>query len=348
MTTSRVNQQWCVAKHVRTNLAAHHFAYREHPVTEIASGQILLKAHYLNLAPVMRTYMMAGGDGSSPEASLEIGDVIHGRGVAEVIETRHPKYQLGDFVHGQIGWQTYKVSNVSEQEKIIKMSRRGVPAYYGLSALGMTGYSAYCGFVSRGQPKSGDAVLVSGAAGGVGSLVIQIAKSLGCSPIIGLAGSDAKCAEVLSLGASAAINYQSDDISSRLKALVPEGLDIYFDNVGGEILETALDHLAYGARVVLCGSISEYQRSEPFGPRNYTALRQRNADMRGFFVYNHAHEFSQAESALAEMIKSNTLRALVDIRDGFTAMPDALMGLYTGENIGKSLVRIRPGEDVIY
>lgn len=259
MTTPRLNQQWLIAKHVRANLSADHFAYHQQAVAEIANGQILLKTHYLNVAPVMRNYMMADGGGRSPEALLKIGDVIHGRGVAEVVETQHPDYQVGDFVHGQIGWQTYKVSEVTEQEKIIKMSRRDVPAFYGLSALGMTGYSAYCGFVSRGQPKAGEAVLVSGAAGGVGSLVIQIAKSLGCSPIIGLAGSDAKCTEVLKLGASDVINYKTEDIAAQLKQLVTGGLDIYFDNVGGEVLEAALDNLGYGARVVLCGSIAEYQ-----------------------------------------------------------------------------------------
>jgi len=344
----RTNRQWVVAKHPVNNLSLDHFGYREEIVPEIVRGEVLLKAHYLNVAPVMRTYMMADGDGRSPEAVLKIGDVIHGRGVAEVIESKNTDFDVGDFVHGQIGWQTHKVSCISEQEKIIKMSRRDLPVYYGLSALGMTGYSAYCGFVSRGQPEAGEAVLVSGAAGGVGSLVVQIAKALGCAPIIGLAGSDTKCAQVLKLGADSVINYRSQDVAAKLTELVPQGLDIYFDNVGGRTLDIALDNIGDGARIVLCGSISEYQTSEPFGPKNYTNLRRYNADMRGFFVYNYRHEFGQAETDMAAWIKQGQLRALVHISDGFKNMPNALIGLYAGENIGKSLVRVNSGADVIY
>ncbi|MEO0996115.1 MAG: NADP-dependent oxidoreductase [Pseudomonadota bacterium] len=348
MAEQRKNRQWTVAARPVSALTREHFGYREVPVGEPRSGELLLKTRYLNVAPVMRMYMMAEGGGESTESVLEIGDVIHGRGVAEVVQSNHAGFQAGDFVHGQIGWQTYKITRATPQEKFVRMTRRGVPAYYGLSALGMTGYSAYCGFVSRGEPKRGDAVLVSGAAGGVGSLVVQIARALGCEPVVGIAGDDEKCALVRDLGAHATINYRDEDVTARIAGLLPNGADVYFDNVGGEILEAALDNLAFAARVVLCGSISEYTRREPFGPRNYTRLRKHNADMRGFFVYNHSDEFDLAESDIAGWIKRGQLRALVDISDGFDKMPDALIGLYTGTNRGKRIVRVEPGDDPIY
>lgn len=343
-----LNRQWVVAQHPTNELQASHFGYKEVEIIPPKNGEVLLKTHYLNLAPVMRMYMMKDGDGRSPEKLLNIGDVIRGRGVAEVIESRHPDYSLGDFVQGQIGWQTLKVSTMSEAEKFIKMPPRGVPAYYGLSALGMTGYSAYCGFVSRGQPRPGDAVLVSGAAGGVGSLVVQIAKAIGCSPIIGIAGGAEKGDLVKSLGADNVIDYKSEDVAARLSDLLPNGIDLYFDNVGGEILDATLANLAKNARIVLCGAISEYTRDTPFCLKNLGRLRRANANIHGFFVYNHMTEFSQAETDMADWIKSGQLRALVDIKDGFEQMPDALMGLYNGTNKGKCLVRVNPGEDIIY
>ena len=348
MPEQRINRQWTVAARPGNELEHAHFGYREQAIGDPDEGEMLLKTHYLNVAPVMRMYMMAEGGGESTESVLEIGDVIHGRGVAEVVASNHPDFAVGDFVHGQIGWQTWKITSATPDEKFVRMTPRGVPAYYGLSALGMTGYSAYCGFVSRGEPQAGKPVLVSGAAGGVGSLVVQIAKALGCAPVVGIAGGAEKCELVRGLGADAMIDYKAEDVGARIARLLPDGIDVYFDNVGGEILEAALDNLAYGARVVLCGSISEYTRDEPFGPTNYTRLRRHEADMRGFFVYNHAHGFERAETDIASWIKAGRLRALVDISDGFERMPDALIGLYTGTNRGKRIVRVQPGDDTIY
>lgn len=343
-----VNRQWTVAARPENDLEPRHFGYREAPVGRPGPGEVLLRSHYLNVAPVMRMYMMAQGGGESTESVLDIGDVIHGRGVAEVLASNHPDYEPGDFVHGQLGWQTHKVSAMTPGEKFVKMRPRGVPVHYGLSALGMTGYSAWCGFETRGEPRMGDAVLVSGAAGGVGSLVVQIARARGCAPVVGIAGGPEKCRRVRDLGAHDMIDYHREDVAARIAECFPDGLNIYFDNVGGEILEAALDHLAPRARVVLCGSISEYTRDTPFGPTNYTKLRRVDADMRGFFVYNHAADFAKAETQMAAWIRSGDLRALVDISDGFETLPEALMGLYSGANIGKRIVRVVPGEDTVY
>lgn len=348
MDNTLTNRQWTVAKHPVKGLESSHFAYKEAPVPGLEDGQVLLRSHYLNLAPVMRMYMMEDGGGYSSEALLKIGDVIHGRGVGEVIQSRHNDYAVGDFLQGQIGWQTHKITSVTEPEKFIKMTPRGVPAYYGLSALGMTGYSAYVGFIAKGQPKAGEAVLVSGAAGGVGSLVIQMAKAIGCFPVIGIAGGSEKCALLESLGADGTIDYKNEDFETALARHLPGGVDVFFDNVGGEILDTALLHLRPFARIVSCGAISEYTSDDGFGLKNYGKIRHADADMRGFYVYNHMDKFEQAETDIAGWIKSGKLRALVDIEDGIDKMPDALMGLYQGKNKGKRLVRVTPGEDIIY
>lgn len=348
MKTDDLNQQWFVAEHPVNELKEAHFGFREVPLDDIQDGQLLLKTHYLNVAPIMRMYMMKGGSSFAAEAPLDIGDVIHGRGIGEVVASKHADYKTGDFVHGQIGWQSHKISSVTPAEKFVKMVPRGIALHYGLSALGMTGYSAYCGFVSRGDAKAGEAVLVSGGAGGVGSLVVQMAKAMGCTPVIAIAGGKEKCDVVKSLGADGVIDYKSEDVGAQIKALLPDGIDVYFDNVGGEILEAAVAHLRHGGRAVLCGGISEYARKDPFSLKNFRALSRVSADLRGFFVYHHQAEFAEAEEKISRWILEGKLSALVDIQDGFDKMPQALMGLYSSQNIGKRMVRVSEGEEIIY
>ena len=335
---SRINRQWTVAERPVTSLADNHFGYVEAPIEEPSEGEVLLQTHVLNIAPVMRMYMMEGGEAG--EAELPIGGVIHGRGVAEVIASKHPDYEPGEFVQGQLGWQTYKLSRMTPAERMRKLKPNGLPVHVALSALGMTGFSAWCGFFTRGEPKAGDAVLVSGAAGGVGSLVVQMAKIIGCSPVIGIAGGPDKCALVRGLGADAVIDYKADEVESRIGELLPSGFDLYFDNVGGEILEAALEHLGQYARIVSCGSISEYTRESGFGPTNYTNLRDANADLRGFFVYNHADEFDRAKAQMAGWLREGLLRVVVDQVNGFENMPRALMEMYSGTGGGKRLVAV--------
>lgn len=343
-----INQQWTVGEHPTKEVNHKHFKYHESSVPALDDGQILIKSHYLNVAPVMRMYMMKDGGGFSTEKLLTIGDVIHGRGVGEVIDSQHPDYKSGDFVHGQLGWQTYKISSVTPQEKFVKMKRREVPIHNGLSVLGMTGYSAYCGFIHKGQPKEGDIILVSGAAGGVGSMVVQIAKAIGCSTVIGIAGGTQKCNIVRDLGANHMIDYKSENVKDRLEELLPDGCDVFFDNVGGPIFDASLNHLKRGARVVLCGAISEYALKEPFIPQNIFKIRRKAASLNGFFVYDHKHQFEEAETRMAGWIKEGKLKALVDIDKGFDRMPHALIGLYTGTNIGKRMVKVSEGDDLIF
>ena len=340
------NRQWVIAEHPVTTLEAKHFQYREVPVANPGPGEVLLKMHLLNIAPVMRMYMMQGG--AAGEAPLEVGDLIHGRGVAEVVASNHSGFLPGEFVQGQLGWQTWKVSRMTDAEKFRRLKPHGLPIHHALTLFGMTGFSAYCGFFSRGQPEPGDAVLVSGAAGGVGSLVVQMARLHGCKPLVGIAGGPEKCRLIRKLGCEAAIDYKADDVAAAIGRSFPAGIDVYFDNVGGEILEAALDHLAPNARVVLCGSISEYQRQTPFGPTNYTNLRRANADMRGFFVYNHSAEFDAAEAAMADWLLKGELKAPVDVVKGFESMPQALMDMFESTGGGKRIVQVVDGDITRY
>ncbi|MCG8376286.1 MAG: NADP-dependent oxidoreductase, partial [Chlorobiales bacterium] len=292
-----VNCQWRIAARPEGNVRPSDFEYAEEPVPEIRDGEFLLRTLYLGIRPVMRMYMQ--GIAVAGERPLEIGDVIHGRGVAQVVRSRHREFAEGDVVHGQLGWQTWKASRGTPAERFIKMRPPGLPYALGAGLLGMNGFSAWTGFTQCGHPLAGDVVVVSAAAGGVGSTVVQIARILGCR-VIGIAGGEEKCRFIEKLGCAASIDYQNEDVGKRLEELCPTGIDIYFDNVGGEILSACLENLAYGARIVLCGSISEYMRATPFGLTNYTRLRSVNGSMNGFFVYNFAHLFDQATEEMAE------------------------------------------------
>lgn len=335
--SSAVNQQWRIARRPVGNVVAEDFILTESRIPICEKGQILLSTLYLNLAPVMRKYM--SGESAAGEAALNIGDVIHGRGVAEVLESKHPNFEVGDIIQGQIGWQLFKVSSVTASERISKVPDRGLSYGLSLGALGMTGFSAYFGFFERGLPKNGDTVVVSAAAGGVGSIVIQLAKIHGCR-VIGIAGGDEKC-KAISAWCDTTIDYKTENVAGRLSALLPKGLDVYFDNVGGETLSACLNHMALGARIVLCGSISEYLLDKPYGIKNYTNLRKMNACMNGFFVYNHSADFATAEERMALWILAGKLQPLVDIVDGFNLMPTGLARLYSHKNIGTAYCRVR-------
>ena len=318
------------------------FILKEEPVPAVREGEVLLETLYLGIAPVMRMYMMNGPDSPNRvagEPPLELGDTIHGRGVARVLESRHPDYAPGDVVQGQLGWQTHKVSRMSAAERFLPVTEHDLSYALAVRILSMTGLTAYTAWRYRCDPKPDETVLVTGAAGGVGHMVVQLAKEDGLR-VIGVAGGPEKCAVVSGLGADAVIDYHDEDVAARIAALAPDGLDIYFDNVGGEILMACMDNLAMGARVLLCGSISEYGRPEPFGLTNYTQLRRAEADMRGYFVYNHLDRFEETVRVLSGMIRDGSLTPLVDELDGFERMPEALIGVYDGTNVGTRCVKV--------
>jgi NADPH-dependent curcumin reductase CurA len=333
------NFQWRVARAPQGSLQPDDFSWVESPVPEPGACEVLLKTLYLGLAPVMRMYMQGGA--AAGEVPLRPGDLIHGRGVAQVIKSRHPDWREGDLVQGQIGWQTYKVSAMTPAEKMFRVHLHGLPALYACKTLGMTGLSAHAGLFACGEPKADDTLVLSGAAGGVGSIVSQLAANVAGCRVIGIAGGPEKCDLVGQQGCVAAIDYKSDDLQQRLKDLCPHGIDCYFDNVGGETLATVLEHLAHRARIVLCGSISEYAREQPFGLTNYTRLRSKDARMQGFFVYNHLDRWETVMAELAGWIHDGRLRPRHDVTAGFQNMPKALARLYAGLNQGAAICDVR-------
>ena len=332
-----VNRQWCVGARPVGKPKPGDFLYQETDIPVPGKGEVLLQTLYSGIAPVMRMYMQ--GQSAAGETALNIGDVIHGRAVARVIESHHPHYHVGDVVQGQLGWQTYKVSAMTPQEKFFKVRHHDVGYALSVRMLSMTGLTAYTSFFEQGRPEEGELVLVSGAAGGVGHMVVQMAKIAGCR-VIGIAGGTKKCDIVKSLGADAVIDYKNENVDQRIAMLCQDGVDIYYDNVGGEILMAALDNLAMNARIILCGSISEYAREEPFGPTNYTRLRRANATLHGYFVYNYLDRFEASNDQLVAWVKTGEMKPLLDIVDGFENMPEALMGVYDGINIGMRCVRV--------
>ena len=333
------NCQWRVAKRPVGNVRPDDFAWHVTDIPEPADGEVLLKTLYLGLAPVMRFYMQ--GTGAAGEAVLAPGDVIHGRGVAQIVRSRHKDWQEGQIVQGQIGWQTYKTSRMTAQEKFFVMPPNELPAALGAGVLGMTGLSAYAGYFHCGEPVAADHMVLSGAAGGVGSIVSQLAANVIGSDVIGLAGTAEKCAFIREHGCVHAINYRDDDIGGELDRLAPNGIDLYFDNVGGRILELCMERLAMRSRVVLCGSISEYTLDKPFGLENYTRLRRTDSVMRGFFVYNHLDRWRKVMDDLCGWIHDGKLVPVQDVVDGFERMPLALSRLYDGSNVGVQCCSVR-------
>lgn len=333
------NAQWVVARAPVGNVRADDFMWVESPIPEPGPGEVLLKTLYLSLAPVMRAYMQ--GTGIAGERPLRIGDVIHGRGVAQVVRSRHADWPEGSVVQGQLGWQAWKLSRMTPAEKMKRMSPMGLPASLGLGILGMTGMSAYAGYMLCCDPKRDDRMLLSGAAGGVGSIVAQLAaRVVGCH-VVGIAGGAEKCKFVKDLGCRDAIDYHASDLAAGIETCMADGIDLYFDNVGGEILATALEHLRPQARVLLCGSISEYARETPFALRNYTRLRVTDSTMRGFYVYNHLADWDRAMSDMAQWIHEDKLAAHFSVVKGIENMPKALAQLYYGGNLGKQICSVR-------
>ena len=332
-------QQWQIGRRPNGNVTPDDFTWAEVEIPEPGEGEVLLKTLYLGLAPVMRMYM-AGTD-STGARKLDIGDVIHGRGVAQVVKSRHPDYREGEIVQGQLGWQTYKVSAMTPQERFFKMPHKHLPASHGTSALGMTGLSAHAGFWAAGDPREGDLTVVSGAAGGVGSMVVQMAANVLGNDVVGIAGGTEKCNFIKELGCASAIDYKAENIPERLDALRPDGIDYYFDNVGGETLTAVLERLRMHSRIVLCGSISEYILPEKFGLKNYTRLRATDSRMQGFFVYNHTDRWDAVMDEMAGWIADGKLKPVEYTTHGFQNMPRGLASLYTGANVGSSCCSVR-------
>lgn len=297
-------------------------------------GEVLLKTRYLGFDPAQKGWMENIGGYVAP---TEIGEVMRGSGIGEVIESNHPKYQPGDLVAGMLGWQEMPTIAGDGLEKI---KDPGLATAY-LGALGTTGMTAFFGFIRVGKPQPGDTVVVSGAAGATGSVVGQIAKIMGCR-VIGIAGGADKCAWIVEeCGYDAAIDYKSENVRGRLAELCPNGIDVVFDNVGGTILNDMLARIALHARVVICGGISRYTLGKmPAGPENYFNLIFMRATMAGFIVLDWMNEYPMARRRMTQWIRDGRIRYKEDIQEGFENAPHTLMRLFEGKNFGKQMLKV--------
>ncbi len=284
-------------------------------------------------------------DGAGIEEPLQFGETMRGRGVGEVIQSKHSDFRKGDIVQGKFGWQEYVISDASVDKMMYKVETHGLSPSTALGVLGMTGATSYIGLYKIGQLKEGDNVLVSSAAGGVGSLLGGLAKLKGAN-VIGLTSTNEKC-QLLNdkLQYDHAINYKSEHLSNRIKELYPDGGDVYFDNVGGSsILDTALTHLRRYARIVCCGRISTYNddnlKKQDYALKNWHMIGATRSSMLGFFIYDYAHYFDEAKQNMAQWIKEGKLSYHEDILEGLERMTEALNRLFEGKNVGKQIVKI--------
>ncbi len=312
------------------------WSFTEEPVAEPAQGQVLVQVLLLSLDPAMRGWL---NDTRSYIPPVAIGEVMRAGGIGRVLASRDPRFSQGDHVSGTFGAQEYALAGGGE---LLAVDPAVAPLETHLGALGITGMTAYFGLLDIGRPQPGDTVVVSGAAGAVGSIAGQIAKLKGCR-VVGIAGGAQKCAWLLDeLGFDAAIDYKAADLSSALREHAPDGVDVYFDNVGGEILDAVLTKLARGARIVICGAISQYNATGPVsGPANYLSLLVRRARMEGFVVFDYADRYAEAGAELAGWIADGSVTAREDVVDGaIEDFPDALLMLFSGANAGKLVLRI--------
>ncbi len=331
-----VNRQFLLAARPVGMVKESDFQYQESPVPDLQDGEVLVKTTYLSLDPSMRGQMENRADYVAP---LNIGDVMRAGGTGEVVASKHDEYPVGTKVQGTFGMQTYCVSD--GRNAPFRAFHTDLDPQEALGVLGGTGMTAYFGLLDLGEPKAGDVVVISGAAGATGSVAGQIAKLKGCT-VIGMAGSDEKCAWLVDeLGFDAAINYKSQDVAAELDRLCPGGINIYFDNVGGEILDICLARIATNARVVICGGISRYNAEGPIpGPKNYFNLVFRRARMEGFIVLDYAARFPEAIAQMREWMAAGQLKQATTVIEGFEQLPRALIQLFEGANTGKMMVHV--------
>jgi NADPH:quinone reductase len=312
------------------------FRMIESETAEPAEGQFLVKTDFLSVDPYMRGRISEMKSYADPVA---LGQVMVGGTVGTVVESRHRKFRPGDVVVGYWGWQEYAVSDGSE---VYRFDTSLAPTSTALGVLGMPGMTAYFGLLDIGQPKPGETVFVSGAAGAVGSLVGQIAKIKGCRAV-GSAGSAAKVDHLLGeLGFDAALNYKEEkDYVAKLQELCPKGIDVYFDNVGGSLTDAVFTQINIRARVVVCGQIDQYNATRPpRGPRFLWQLIVKRARVEGFLIFDYADRYSEGQREIAQWLKAGRVQYRETIVDGLENAPKAFLGLFSGENLGKQLVRV--------
>ncbi len=311
------------------------FEFADVDAPQPGDGEVLVRLLYISVDPYLRGRMRAG---SSYVAPFEVGQAILSGAVGEVVESRSPKFNVGDVVTGMFGWRLYDVAKADALMKVLP----GIPPTAALGVLGATGLTAYFGLLDIGQPKEGETVVVSGAAGAVGMTVCQIAKIKGCR-VVGIAGSDDKIDYLRNeLGVDAAINYKTtENMVEALKEACPQGVDVYFDNVGGAVSEAVFFLINKHARIVVCGAISMYNADKPdIGLRPQPFLIVKSALMKGFIITEYLPRFTEGITQLATWFTSGQLKHAETIVEGFDNTPQAFLGLFSGDNLGKQIVKL--------
>jgi NADPH-dependent curcumin reductase CurA len=331
-----VNRRVVLASRPKAAPQESDFKLVEAPVPDPAEGEMIVRSLYLSLDPYMRGRM---SDRASYAKPVEIGEVMTGGAVARVVATRNPRFKEGDIVQGLFGWQDYAVSDGRE---LARVDPTLAPISTALGVLGMPGLTAYFGLLDLGKPKSGETVLVSAASGAVGAVVGQIAKIKGCRAV-GIAGGPAKTRYITDeLGFDAAVDYKAaQNIADELKTACPNGVDVYFDNVGGWITDAVMFRLNLHARIQICGQISQYNNEKPeMGPRLLSLLIAKRTRIEGFLVFDYAQRYREGVTELAQWLKAGKLKYKEDITEGLENAPRKLIGLLEGENFGKALIKI--------
>lgn len=311
------------------------FEFSEIPIGEPAEGEVLVRTNYISVDPYLRGRM---NDVKSYVPPFELNSVISSGVIGQVVESKSSRFQKNDVVTGSLGWQEY---SVVEESTVRKIDTKLAPASAYLSVLGMTGLTAYFGLLDIGQPKEGETVVVSGAAGAVGSTVGQIAKIKGAH-VVGIAGSDEKVSYLIDkLGFDAAINYKTENVKTALKTACPNGIDVYYENVGGEIGDAVLPLLNKFARIPVCGAISSYNNENAdIGRRVQGYLIKTSALMKGFTVGDYAPRFKEGAENLAVWLQEGKLQYEETITEGFDHTIDAFLDLFKGANLGKAVVKV--------
>lgn len=332
---SALNEQWRLAARPKGLVAESDFTWSEAPVPEPGDGQILVRNIYLSLDPTYRGWMAY--DTYLP--AVPLGEVMRGITIGVVEESRHPGFQRGDVVQGMGGFQTFCAADGAAFTKLQRIPGQSLTLYFG--TMGHIGFTAYFGLLDIAQPREGETLVVSAAAGAVGSLVGQMGKLKGCR-VVGIAGSDDKCHWITSeLGFDAAINYKKEDVRKALASHCPNGIDINFENVGGPVMEAVIDHLNNFSRFVLCGLISQYNADQPTpGPSNFASLLTKRVKLQGFIVLDYAPRFGEAARDILQWIQQGKLKHRIDMVEGLRNAPAGMRRLFEGANTGKLLVKV--------
>jgi NADPH-dependent curcumin reductase len=334
--TTKVNRQWCLVSHPVGLITESNFEWKQEPVPTLEEGQILVRNIYLSLDPTNRGWLDERGNYLPPVA---IGEVMRGFGIGIVEQSRNANFSEGTLVQGFLGWQDYAIVDGTNLSELPKDPSVPLTAYLGI--FGFIGMTAYFGLLDIGKLKVGETLVVSGAAGAVGSLVGQIGKIKGCR-VVGIAGSEEKCRWLKDkLGFDAAINYKTESVLESLQQHCPDGIDVYFENVGGEILDAVLSLINLRARIVLCGLISQYNAIEPVpGPYNLLNIVTQRAKLEGFIVLDYFNRAQEALADLSQWYAQGKIKYRVDVIDGLENAPRTMNKLFDGTHQGKLIVRV--------